>query len=64
MRGRAMMITQERLNEIEQELLKIQHELQAAVRPVNSDNNVLLKNASLHNEEVAGSSQVLTTKKN
>lgn len=58
-----MMITQERLNEIEQELLKIQHELQAAVRPVNSDNNVLLKNALLHNEEVAGSSQVLTTKK-
>ncbi|UTS53483.1 hypothetical protein UES1_111 [Escherichia phage UE-S1] len=42
-----MMFTQERLNEIEQELLKIQHELQAVVRPVNSDNNVLSKYAQI-----------------
>lgn len=38
-------LTPERLDELEQQLMQIQHELQSVVRPANSDNNVLLKYA-------------------
>lgn len=38
-------LTPERLDELEQQLMQIQHELQSVVRPANSENNVFLKYA-------------------
>lgn len=38
-------LTPERLDELEQQLMQIQHELQTVVHPTNSDNNLLLKYA-------------------